>query len=1028
MIYKPGKVLHRCTLSFVSGMMLLFATVCFTPANAAVFGKNKVQHRYFQWKYITTEHFDLFYNQDGKEIAAFAAEVAEDAYAKLSRSMGYDVEDPDPITLVTYQSHNDFEQTNLQEGSPSESTGGFTEFLKTRVAVPFEGDHEKFRHVIHHELTHAMFLNMLFGQGFGAVVSGISQSRIPLWFIEGLAEYESREGLDPETEMFLRDAVVNDLLPDIDHFGEYGYLGVYKCGQSVLYWIAWRYGDEKIAEILHNLKGLRDFNRALKASIGIDQKELSKRWRRFVKERYWQQVADMEPPDVAATRLTDHEEDFCYINNSPAISPNGEWIAFLSDRSDYFDVYLMSAVDGEVKRRLVHGQRTGQFEELHWLRPGITWSPDGTRIAFCAKAGRNDALYIINAESGNIEKSFSWESDALFSPSWSPANDKIALIKVLNGRSDLAVVNVNTGAIELLTHDFFDEADPSWSGDGRKLLFTSNRGDAAVDFDLPSGKTLFGARFKEFDIYEVDLESREMIRITDSHFMERTPIWIKDNIIMYVSDQSGVYNLFQLDRDSGVSHSLTNLVTGCSQPSYSVQSGAVAFASYFNNGYDVFQISNPFSEENIETALQTPAADVIHRGTGEMLETVTHKSDYSSFVFRRLDDTIEKQDIDSTEIESRRPDEEGNYPEKDYSVSLSPDLVFVSASYSPYFKMEGQGMMLFTDVLGNHQLYMSLNLNRTAETSDIYFNYRYLARRVRVSTGMYHYSYLFPGSRVWWKDRSLGLFLTTGYPLNRFNRIETGLSYLFIDRSVYHVELQGYEGSRKTTVMPHIGYVHDTSLWRSNVEPANGGRWRFDLIGSPNFMDNKSNGLNFYTLSGDWRRYFKYRKDYSFAVRFSGAVSSGKDPQRFFLGGIANWFNPIFDNPQRNVMVDRIEDVYYSSFITPLRGVGFYNRDGTRYILSNLEFRFPFIRHLVFGWPLPAYFRNVRGALFLDAGTAWQPEDIGKQLIPDKWPYGFGFGLRLDLGIFPLQWDVAWSPEPSSNLVPRYYFSINTGF
>ncbi|NQU05044.1 MAG: BamA/TamA family outer membrane protein [Calditrichaeota bacterium] len=140
-----------------------------------------------------------------------------------------------------------------------------------------------------------------------------------------------------------------------------------------------------------------------------------------------------------------------------------------------------------------------------------------------------------------------------------------------------------------------------------------------------------------------------------------------------------------------------------------------------------------------------------------------------------------------------------------------------------------------------------------------------------------------------------------------------------------------------------------------------------------------------------------------------------------------NWFNARYDNPSNDVSL-QVEDIYYSRFVTPLRGVGYYNQIGNRYILGNFEFRFPFIKHLIMGWPLPFYFRNIRGATFFDVGTAWYPRDTNSNLLPDPddWASGFGFAIRMDLGVFPIEWDIAWSPE--TDYMPQYYFSLNYGF
>ncbi|MFH0765787.1 MAG: BamA/TamA family outer membrane protein, partial [Calditrichota bacterium] len=456
----------------------------------------------------------------------------------------------------------------------------------------------------------------------------------------------------------------------------------------------------------------------------------------------------------------------------------------------------------------------------------------------------------------------------------------------------------------------------------------------------------------------------------------------------------------------------------------------VVFTSYYDNGYDLYLLQNPFREGILATPLSLPAAAEIPPSayTGISSGAAT---DYSMFVFNRLFSGVDNREekIDSSKIVPRAKTADGAYPEHDYHVQLAPDLVIVSASYSPYFRMQGSGLLAFGDVLGNHQLYIALDLNRSTENSNFYANYQYLARRINLSQGAYHFAYPYYSNGVIWRDRNYGLFAAAGYPLNRYNRVELGLDYLVIDRSVYWTDLPySPSGVRISALLPSLGYVHDTSVWHASTEPGNGGRWRVDALWSPNLTLTGDRSLEFHTFAVDWRQYINYRKDYTFAFRASGGLSQGPNPQRFYLGGMVNWFNPRYDNIQGEALVDRVEDIYFASFITPLRGVGFYNQVGTRYLLGNAEFRFPFIRHLVFGWPLPAYIRNLRGSLFTDYGAAWTPYNAGVSIFPKKGVFGFGFGLRIDLGIIPLEWDVGWSPDPSSDMVPRHYLSINLGF
>ena len=65
---------------------------------------------------------------------------------------------------------------------------------------------EDFRHVLHHELTHAVTYDMLFGNMFSALLSRQRLFDLPLWFAEGYAEYSSRYGWDYFADMVVRDA------------------------------------------------------------------------------------------------------------------------------------------------------------------------------------------------------------------------------------------------------------------------------------------------------------------------------------------------------------------------------------------------------------------------------------------------------------------------------------------------------------------------------------------------------------------------------------------------------------------------------------------------------------------------------------------------------------------------------------------------------------------------------------------------------------------------------------------------------
>src|SRR5947208_11589079 len=210
-------------------LMVIFALLAgagITYGQSTNFGKNKVQYKQFHWQYIQSAHFDIYYYQGGYELAQFCAEIAEKSLTSIEKTVRYDI--TQRISVLVYISHNDFQQTNAVGEYLPEGVGGVTELLKNRVVLPFEGDYELFRHVIHHELVHAVINDMFVGGTYQALLTG-GGMEIPTWMNEGLAEYNSLHGLDIETDMFMRDATLNDAVPPLQRLG--GYVQ-YRVGQT----------------------------------------------------------------------------------------------------------------------------------------------------------------------------------------------------------------------------------------------------------------------------------------------------------------------------------------------------------------------------------------------------------------------------------------------------------------------------------------------------------------------------------------------------------------------------------------------------------------------------------------------------------------------------------------------------------------------------------------------------------------------------------------------------------------------------
>src|SRR5262245_28341333 len=171
-----------------------------TSGSAQYFGRNKVQYRSFDFDIVRTTHFDIYYYKQERTAVMDAARMAERSYARLSRILQHEFTERKPIIL--YASHTDFQQTTALSGLIDEGTGGVTEALNSRVILPFTGSYAEFDHVLTHELVHAFQYDVL----LKAPVlndAGPMGARLPLWFMEGMAEYLSIGRIDPLTVSWL---------------------------------------------------------------------------------------------------------------------------------------------------------------------------------------------------------------------------------------------------------------------------------------------------------------------------------------------------------------------------------------------------------------------------------------------------------------------------------------------------------------------------------------------------------------------------------------------------------------------------------------------------------------------------------------------------------------------------------------------------------------------------------------------------------------------------------------------------------
>ncbi|HUE95712.1 MAG TPA: basic secretory protein-like protein, partial [Longimicrobiaceae bacterium] len=264
------------TLSTVAVVALLALTSA-VPASAQYFGQNKVQYDDFDWRVINTEHFDLHFYLGAEEASLEMARAAERWNARISALFEYELSEIKPI--VMYANHPDFQQTNIIGGEIGLGTGGVTDAARNRATQPYTADFNSTMHVVGHELVH-VFQYDLASRGPG--VAGMS--RLPLWVIEGMAEYVSVGRVDPHTAMWVRDAVLREDIPTVSDLSSGRYFP-YRYGQALLAYIGGRWGDAAVVQ-LYRIGIERGVEAAIAEVTGLSSEELSEAWAEELRETY----------------------------------------------------------------------------------------------------------------------------------------------------------------------------------------------------------------------------------------------------------------------------------------------------------------------------------------------------------------------------------------------------------------------------------------------------------------------------------------------------------------------------------------------------------------------------------------------------------------------------------------------------------------------------------------------------------------------------------------------------------------------
>ncbi len=962
---------------------LLFgiAFLCMPSAGTAqYFGRNKVQYDDFDFRVLKAPHFDFHYYPEEEEAAQDVARMGERWYERHARAFQHEFEAAKPIIL--YADHPDFQQTNTLSGFIGEGTGGVTESLKNRVILPLAVSYWDTDHVVGHELVHAFQYNI--AQSRRATgIQGLMM--LPLWLIEGMAEYLSLGRDDPHTAMWIRDAIGRDELPTIRQMtDEEARFFPYRFGQALMAYLGGTYGDDAVVQIYRRSLQV-GVEGAIGQVLGVHPDTLSIRWKEEIARAYLPLMEGRQAPDEAGKLLLAPSTGAGSQNVAPSISPDGRYVAFLSEK-DLFtvDVYLADAATGKVLRKLMSANSDPHVEALRYVDSSGTWSPDGRWFAFVVTAGGDNEMVLIDVESGRHERVIDFPGiGAVNNPAWSPDGRQIVFSGQVGGITDLWLYNVESGRITQLTDDKHADLQPTWSPDGRTIAFVSDRAPE-TDFAKLS--------YSQFQLALLDVASLQVQALpVFGNVKHINPQYAPDGRTLYfVSDQDGFSDVYGLDLGSGDVRRLTRVTTGVSGITYSSpamsvasQTGRIVFSVFDSLEFHILALDEDVGETvaRVDRAETQPGRKLPPVNPDRFSRVETYLADYETGLLPPGAIAAE----DSEEYRSKLSLDYLGQP----TIGIGVD------SYGNY--VGGGTSAFFSDMLGDRVLGVALQAQGTFKDIGGQVFYTNLQNRWNWAMGVGRIPYMMGYYDIDEDDKGpfLGLYRfrvfvssamgQVAYPFTSTQRVEfsagvTRFSY-DLERDKYYYDATGtyfvdFERESLPDRRPDplnqlqtsVALVGDNAFF-GFVSPVRGGRYRIEVERTWGTAD-------YTTVIADWRRYFSPTKLLTFGMRGLHygryGLTESEGDQEDGIGIL----NPIFLGYET-----LIRGYAWESFTEmECRETGFsacpvFGRLwGQRIGVMNLEMRVPFIGVEQFGL-IDFPFLPTELVLFADGGVAWDAGD-----------------------------------------------------
>ncbi len=991
------------------------------------YGKNRVQYRTFNWQYVSSDNYDVYYYDERRRVATEAIQYLESEFDRITDLIGY------PPYLKTkvflYNSVTDMQQSNMGIMGQQFNIGIQSDVIKPYVEIAHPGTLDEFKEELVYKVADLMVNEMMFGGSLKDMFQNAVLMNLPEWFIDGASLYAAK-GWNAEMDDYIRQLVKSKSVNRALKFtGPEAAL----VGQSFWNYIVERYGKGSVANILNYTRVIRNEQKSIYITLGIGFKQLIADWKKYYSTAQDRVSQSYTAPQDSSRFSPRHRKTVVYT--TVKISPDGKNVAYAENDRGKFTVTVKSLENGKETMILSGGNKVFR-QTVDYHIPLLSWSDAHTLGVIGVKYGEYVFwLYDLSTRSTLPRQLEKFSNIRSFNFS---GNGRLAVVSAdMEGQNDLFLISSRRDRTRRLTNDLFDDFDPSFIPNTNIVVFSSNRTTDTTNLILkdftkvPSNYNLFA--------YNLDTTSNVVKRITNTLSKDFYPKAMDENNFFYLSDQRGILNLFRFNRQTGVYTQVSNYPSSIKEYDIDFYNRTLAMVLTKDLKEDIF-LQRDF---NPDRQIFTPATKrkeiqqakiITERRKKETRQGISIKQLINERLKLKKDTAVQKQAPKDTLREKLKPGEinTDNYsfeeekvkkdtiPKKggkslntdDYKFedeavnTQKPTETFLSRymkvkdsgringpfPYAPKFSYENFATNFVIDPLRGFSIRLDMQMNDILEnyriiggiqtafdwkSGDIYAEFQYLKHRVdfsiRFDRKVIFWSQNDQLQKYSWQKIEFGAALPISVrtrvaikPFGGFTSyVDRGPDQQAVSPPVYLTSKQQFYAGVRAEV------VYDNSV-TTGMNLIEGTRGKINFV---HYEGLGNSSATFSQVSIDVRHYQKIYKEIVLAVRGYTGTFFGNSPKQYVLGGVDNWFGNVTNyNGVRNPLYVKSgfnDNLLFVDFATTLRGFDYAVLYGSSVAMASAEFRLPLVRALA-GGPIPSnFFRNLQFTAFYDIGSSW---------------------------------------------------------